>query len=319
MKKMKNRGEIEVKRIMIITVALMIMLAGCSNTKNNADSTNNQATNESTVEDAQDKVDSTDKTDKTQAQNTESTKVNTNLSKAKSEDNTKIQLDKGYHDYEGSINNNLEIKMSLYPSGNEIVGSYFYDKERKELQLKGKLEGNNIVLSEYDENQKNTGTFKGTMDINEKVEGTWISADGKKSYPFILTLTSVLNGSTYGRRYGIAISDNRTDQDVENFINDVQSYIKNDNKEQLSNLVSYPIKAKIDGKYIDVQNKDEFIKNYDKIFNSKYKEIMSTAYTKYLFANYKGIMFGSNLKNMWINDVTPDNGSPKLLITSIIN
>lgn len=307
------------KKIMIITVAVMIMLTGCSNTKNNSDSTNNQATNESTVENAQDKVDTIDKTDKTQAQNTESTNINTNLSKTKSEDNTKNQLDKGYHDYEGSINNNLEIKMSLYPSENEIVGSYFYDKERKEIQLKGKLEGNNIVLSEYDENQKNTGTFKGTMDINEKIEGTWISADGKKSYPFILTLTSILNGSTYGKRYAIAISDNRTDQDVENFINDIQSYIKNDKKEQLSNLVSYPIKAKIDDKYTDIQNKDEFIKNYDKIFYSKYKEIMSTAYTKYLFANYKGIMFGSNIKNMWINDVIPNNGSPKLLITAITN
>lgn len=46
---------------------------------------------------------------------------------------------------------------------------------------------------------------------------------------------------------------------------------------------------------------------------------MSTAYTKYLFVNSKGIMFGGNVQNMWINDVTVNDGSPKLSITSIIN
>lgn len=298
------------KRIFIIAIALMISLTGCSNNKNNIDSTNKQATNENTVENKQ---------DETKSQDNEDTCINANSSKAKSGDNAKIKLDKGYHDYEGSINNKLKIKMSLYSTENEIVGSYFYESERKEIQLKGKLEGNNIVLSEYDESGKNTGTFQGTMDTNEKVEGTWTNPDGKKSYPFTLTLTSIINGGSYGKRYAIALSDNRTDQDVESFVSTIQSYIKNNNKEQLAELVAYPISVKIEDKFTNIKNKDEFIKKYDKIFYTKYKEAMSTAYTKYLFVNYKGIMFGSGVQNMWINDVTTDNGSSKLLITAIIN
>jgi hypothetical protein len=288
----------------------MILLTGCSNAKSDIDGTNKQAEKESSVEEAQ---------DKTQSQDTENTNNNTNSDEVKRVENKTIQLDKGYHDYEGNINNNLKIHMSLYPSNNQIVGSYFYDKERKELQLKGKLDGNTITISEYDESGKNTGKFQGTMDANEKVEGTWTSTDGKKSYPFTLTLTSIINGSTYGKRYAIAIGDNRTDQDVEDFVNDIQSYIKEDNRQQLADLVTYPIKVKIDDKYTEMQNKDEFIKNYDKIFYPKYKEVMSTAYTKYLFVNYKGIMFGENIQNMWINDVILNDGSSKLSIISIIN
>lgn len=298
------------KRILIIAMALMITLTGCSNTNNNDGDINKQVSSENTVENVQ---------DKTKPQDSENTQAKIDSSKTKDGGSTKIKLDKGYHDYEGYINNNLKIIMSLYPSENDMIGSYFYDSQRKEIQLKGKLEGNKIVLSEYDESGTNTGTFRGTIDANEKVEGTWTSSDGKKSYPFTLNLTSIINGSSYGKRYAVAISDNRTDQDVENFVNNIQSYIKSDNKEQLAELVAYPISVKIKDKYANIQNKDEFIKNYDKIFYPKYKEAMSTAYTKYLFVNYKGIMFGSGVQNMWINDVTPDNGSPELLITAVVN
>lgn|GEM_PF-1687734 len=310
------------KRLLTIIMTLLIIVIGCSKAKNDSQDINTQSINEKVTEEITDesevKEDGKEEIalDNGKTQDSKNIATDSGVDKSNSEENNKI-LDKGYHDYEGNINNNLKIIMSLYPSENEIVGSYFYGKERKEIQLKGKLDGNNIILSEYNENGKNTGTFQGKMDANEKVEGTWTSADGKRKYPFTLTLVSIINGAQYGKRYAVALSDNRTDQDVEKFINDIQSYVKNDNKEQLAELIAYPVKVKVDNEYINIENKDDFIKNYSKIFDPKYKEVISTAYAKYLFVNYQGIMFGGNTQNMWINDVTTDGGSPRLLITAL--
>lgn len=310
------------KRLLTIVMTLLIILAGCSKAKNDSQDINTQSVNEKATEGTTNESEAREDgkeeiaSDNGKIQDSKNIDTDSGVNKSNSEDNKKI-LDKGYHDYEGNINDNLKIMMSLYPSGNEIIGSYFYDKERKEIQLKGKLDGNNIVLSEYDENGKNTGIFQGKMDANEKVEGTWISADGKRKYPFTLTLESIINGAQYGKRYAVAISDNKTDQDVEKFLNDIQSYVKNDNKEQLAELIAYPVKVKVDNEYINIENKDDFKKNYSKIFDPKYKEVISTAYTKYLFVNYQGIMFGGNTQNMWINDVATDGGSSRLLITAL--
>jgi hypothetical protein len=59
----------------------------------------------------------------------------------------------------------------------------------------------------------------------------------------------------------------KNDQDVEDFVSKVQSYVVNGNKEQLAEEVVYP----------------------------KYKQVISDAYTKYLFVNWQGIMFGEGL------------------------
>ena len=99
-----------------------------------------------------------------------------------------------------------------------------------------------------------------------------------------MSLKSIVTRTEYGKRYAVAIST-ESDQDVENFVSEIQRYIVNDNKEQLAEQIKYPINVKIDGKVTKIQNKDDFIKNYDKIFNSNLKEVISNAYTKYLFVN----------------------------------
>ncbi|MBE6069528.1 MAG: hypothetical protein E7211_17840 [Clostridium lundense] len=233
-------------------------------------------------------------------------------------DMSKSKFEKGYYDYQGTINNNLLIQMSIYPLPDEIVGSYFYEKQGKEIKLKGKADEKYIILYEYDESGKNTGIFKGTMDTVDKIQGTWISGDGKINYPFSLSLKSILPGSEYGKRYAVAVGE-ISDEDVEKFANKIQSYIINNNKEKLAGEISYPINVKINDKTTKIQNKAEFFKNYDLIFNSKYKQVMTNAFVKYMFANYKGVMFGEGNYNMWINGIASTNGTAKLMITAINN
>ena len=233
-------------------------------------------------------------------------------------DSSKSPFEKGYYDYRGVINDTLPVQMSLYPSGGELVGSYIYDSERKEVTLKGKADDKNIVLLEYDEAGKNTGVFNGTLSAVDQIEGTWVSADGQHSFPFAVSLASSLPGAEYGKRYAVALGA-ADDQDVESFVAEVQGYLASDEKEQLAEAINYPINIKMDGKAAKLQSKDDFIKNYDKIFHPDLKKAVGNAYAKYLFANAKGIMAGEGSYNIWINEISPAGGSPKLMISAINN
>lgn len=289
------------KKIIGVSISLIMLLAGCSNGVTKENHSNKTSVNYGTASE----------NDKNSNQRTQSG-IGIQI------DNTKSPFEKGYYDYEGTIGNN-SIQMSIYPLETGIVGSYFYDSKRIEIKLKGEAGAKDIVLNEYNEEGKKTGTFKGTMnavdevDKVDKIEGTWISANSKNSYPFKLTVKSILSGTDYGKRYAAAVGK-ESDKDVENYVSKIQSYIKNNDKEQLAEQVSYPIKAKINAKVTEIKNKYDFIKHYEQIFYSDYKKKLSNAYTKYLFANYQGIMFGENLDNIWINEI----GS-KLMITTINN
>ncbi|MBB6214274.1 hypothetical protein HNQ80_000343 [Anaerosolibacter carboniphilus] len=299
------------KKIIIIIITLTVILTGCSDKKNSGNNTETAPLSNNQLSQSQSESTST-------SQSANDTNSSTDSNMLDSIDTTNSPFEKGYYDYQGTIRNDMSIQMSIYPLGKDMVGSYFYESQRKEMNLKGKAGEKEIILYEYDETGKKTGIFKGTMNAVDKIEGTWTSTDNKKSYPFMLSLKSNLPGVEYGKRYGVA-TDTTSDQDVENFVSKIQGYVINDNKEQLAEEIQYPITVKINDKATTIQNKDDFIKNYDKIFYPNYKQVMSNAFTKYMFANWKGIMFGTGSDNIWINEVTSTNGNPKLMITAINN
>ncbi|MBB6217775.1 hypothetical protein HNQ80_003898 [Anaerosolibacter carboniphilus] len=297
------------KKIIVIIITLIVILTGCSDKKNSGNNTETAPLSNNQLSQSQ---------SENTSQSANDTNSSTDSNMLDSIDTANSPFEKGYYDYQGTISNDMSIQMSIYPLGKDMVGSYFYESQRKEMNLKGKAGEKEIILYEYDETGKKTGIFKGTMNAVDKIEGTWTSTDNKKSYPFILSLKSNLPGVEYGKRYGVA-TGTTNDQDVENFVSKIQGYVINDNKEQLAKEIQYPITVKINDKATTIQNKDDFIKNYDKIFYPNYKQVMSNAFTKYMFANWKGIMFGTGSDNIWINEVTSTNGNPKLMITAINN
>ena len=292
------------KKLIISMVCLIMILTGCSSTSKSRNNVSLQTNNT-------DRINTSENNQQSQSES----KSNTYSSLLKDIETSKSKFEKGYYDYQGNINNNIPVQMSIYPLGKDIVGSYFYEKQRKEIELKGKAGENIIILYEYDDTGKNTGIFQGTMDTVDKIAGTWTSPDGKKSYPFALSLKSILPGVEYGKRYGVTESD----QEVENFLNEIQGYILSSNKAKLADLIVYPIYVKFDGEVTKLQNKDDFIKNYDQIIYPEFKQVVSNAFTKYLFANSQGIMFGEGMYNIWINEVIPTGSMPKLMIMAINN
>ena len=316
------------KKTIGIIISLSIILTGCSSGKKDVDTTTQNAPASNTqVSQSENTAKTTDQTTakntaenktKNTSQNVKVAKGNTSSSSVKNMDTSKSQFKNGYYDYKGTINNNIPIRLSIYPLKKEIVGTYLYEKQKKEIKLQGKAGEKNIILYEYDETGKNTGKFEGTMNTVDKIEGTWTSADSKHNYHFILSLKSNLPGVEYGKRYAVAVGT-MSDKSVENFVSEIQSNIIKGNREWVAEQVAYPISVKINGKVKKIQNKDEFVKNYDLIFSSKYKQVISNELTRYMFANYKGIMFGGDQYNMWINNVIPNNGTAKLKIITINN
>jgi hypothetical protein len=294
-----------VKKILKISIIItvIIMLVGCSSAKKADYNMLNPNANDTTSEN-----------NSLSSKQSQSQDTNSNL--LESIDTTKSQFEKGYYDYKGTINTTIPIRMSIYPLGKDIVGTYYYENHGNEIKLKGKAGEKNIILYEYDETGKNTGIFQGTMSTVEKIEGTWTSADNKTSYPFVLSLEGSIPGAEYGKRYA-KVLNNKSDQDVEDFVSKIQSYIANDNKEKLAEEIKYPINVKINGEVTKIQDKDELIKNYDKIFYVEYKQKISKTSTKYLFVNYQGIMVG--VGELWINDVISTGSDSKLMIIGINN
>jgi len=294
-----------------IIIIVIIMLVGCSSAKKAVDNIDTPNVNASLSSNQQSQSQSEDTSQKIKDTNSD---TNSNL--LESIDTTKSQFKKGYYDYKGTINTTIPIRMSIYPLGKDIVGTYYYENHGNEIKLKGKAGEKNIILYEYDETGKNTGIFQGTMSTVEKIEGTWTSADNKTSYPFVLSLEGSIPGAEYGKRYA-KVLNNKSDQDVEDFVSKIQGYIANDNKEKLAEEIQYPINVKINGKVTKIQDKDELIKNYDKIFYVEYKQKIIKTSTKYLFVNYQGIMAG--VGELWINDVISTGGDSKLMVIAINN
>ena len=82
--------------------------------------------------------------------------------------------------YEGRVGKS-EVQMCLKQEGDSLYGTYFYKRNKQEIQLSGKIEdGLHYVVNEF-VNWKNTGTFKmdyGEYDGEHFFTGKW--TNGKK-------------------------------------------------------------------------------------------------------------------------------------------
>lgn len=80
-------------------------------------------------------------------------------------------------------------------------------------------------------------------------------------------------------------------RDLKIFVKDLQYIVAAGNKEEVANMVRYPLNASI-------RTKADFLANYDSIITPKVKEALAKANLRQLFRNYKGVMIGSG--DIWI-------------------
>src|ERR1044072_5998083 len=88
--------------------------------------------------------------------------------------------------FKGSIGSSLDLQMKLVRAGDQLTGSYFYQKVGTRINLRGNVDKDgNLTLEEFDQAGKQTGLFKGiwTVDASDGLiglAGNWSKPPGEK-------------------------------------------------------------------------------------------------------------------------------------------
>src|ERR1041385_8271428 len=69
--------------------------------------------------------------------------------------------------FKGSIGSSLDLQMKLVRTGDQLAGSYFYQKVGTRINVRGNVDKDgSITLQEFDPNGKQTGVFKGLWRVD---------------------------------------------------------------------------------------------------------------------------------------------------------
>lgn len=88
--------------------------------------------------------------------------------------------------FKGSIGSSLDLQMKLVRTGDELSGSYFYQKIGTRIDLRGKVDQyGNLTLEEFDKGGKQTGVFKGMWQVSANdglstLAGNWSKPPNEK-------------------------------------------------------------------------------------------------------------------------------------------
>src|SRR5215510_15064623 len=81
--------------------------------------------------------------------------------------------------FKGSIGSSLDLQMKLVRTGDQLAGSYFYQKVGTRINVRGNVDKDgNLTLQEFDPAGKQTGVFKGIWTVDSKdglitLAGNW--------------------------------------------------------------------------------------------------------------------------------------------------
>jgi hypothetical protein len=88
--------------------------------------------------------------------------------------------------FKGSIGASLDLQMKLVRTGDQLAGSYFYQKIGTRIDLRGNVDKNgNLTLEEFDPSGKQTGVFKGIWQVDAAdglvtLAGNWSKPPSEK-------------------------------------------------------------------------------------------------------------------------------------------
>jgi len=88
--------------------------------------------------------------------------------------------------FKGSIGSSLDLQMKLVRTGDQLAGSYFYQKVGTRIDLRGNVDKDgNLTLEEFDKSGKQTGLFKGLWSVEPSdglvtLAGNWSKPPSEK-------------------------------------------------------------------------------------------------------------------------------------------
>lgn len=201
-----------------------------------------------------------------------------------------------WHNFSGKLNNKVVYLTLFATDEGELHGSYSDCDRKSKVILSGTVNGNQIKLK---------GNLKGKVfeefelknisDSTDRLQGTRVDKNTNVKSAVSFRLGSMTAGRLehrYSDFFGV-------DDDVEQFLADIQTAVRTNDKAWIAKNVHYPMSVRIaPKKSLNIKNQNQFIQNYDKIFTPSYKKAVLKSCTCNLFFNYNGVMLGSG--EIWI-------------------
>lgn len=110
------------------------------------------------------------------------------------------------------------------------------------------------------------------------------------------TVTTETPGNKENRYYIAGIENAKEFEDA---FNKIKELVSKDDKEGVAEHTNFPINVFTDEKKSTIETKEQFIKNYDKIFTEKVKKALANQKVEETFVNYQGVMVGDG--EIWFN------------------
>jgi len=201
-------------------------------------------------------------------------------------------------DYLGSLNNEpSNVGMLLQYSGNSIAGDFFYTHQPIEMTIKGCLEeGRSLILYLFNDQDENVAVIHASFpefdSLGGKLEregiiGTYTNQLTQEESPIEVYMDYAKTGILENEYQDAGVTD---DDMIEHAAQSFLQAVATDDKETVANLVAYPITVMVGENSLEINNAQQLINNYNRIFTEKFKAYLATAVPKHMFSKYTGIM-----------------------------
>ena len=92
-------------------------------------------------------------------------------------------------------------------------------------------------------------------------------------------------------------------ENFEKFHKRLKTIVENDNREELAEIIKFPLKSKRVGAGL-INSKDEFLPVFDRVITEHHKQVIEKQPLDQLFCNYQGVMFGRG--EWWVSSNNPE-------------
>jgi hypothetical protein len=108
------------------------------------------------------------------------------------------------------------------------------------------------------------------------------------------------------------IAEFSNEDEIKNFLKELQVNIKNNDKNKVANMIDYPFKTYNEGNVTIYKNANSIIEEWDKLFTDQVRNAILNQKYEGIFYNYQGVMIGSG--EIWFNKT--ENGAKIIAINN---
>jgi hypothetical protein len=219
-----------------------------------------------------------------------------------------------WNDYKGNLGTNT-VYFSVFPEDEGVmVGNYFFAGSMERIALQGSWNKDSIVLKAMNKD-KTIGWFKAKLNASPKADlnGVYANLKGDTLLKFNFKLSGICAGD-FKNRYSFLYG---TDAELEAFSVKIKSSLETNEKVWLSSSIQYPLQVQIEGKPFLLRSRQQFMEQYNKIFDKDFKDKILAEPFINLHSTAEGVQLAGGL--IWIYNTKKSNEEKYEYIITKIN